>query len=267
MMTTSRTILVAGNWKMNKTPSETVLFLEQLQQAMPPLTHSVEALICPPTIALDSAVQATENSTVSIGAQTMDYNESGAYTGEISARMLTDCGVNHVIIGHSERREYYNETDTTVAHKAKTALKHGLTPIICVGETQTQRDAQQTDMVVANQVKQGLARLSADRPNITDVVLAYEPIWAIGTGKTCDATEANRVCGHIRAVIKAVLGASAAEKIRVLYGGSVKPSNATELFGQSDIDGGLVGGASLDVESYMGLLNAALAQQPSACSV
>lgn len=266
-MTTSRSILVAGNWKMNHTVSDGLQFYERLLADIPELNTSVEAVICPPTIGLDGATSILEDSPVMVGAQTMEYRESGAYTGETAPNMLTDLGVSHVILGHSERREYYNETDDTVALKAEAALKHNLIPMVCVGESQEQRDQGLTDKVIENQVKQGLARLSTALPNLTDLVLAYEPIWAIGTGKTCDATEANRVCGHVRAIVAKLFGNEAAQQIRVLYGGSVNPGNAEELFGQADIDGGLVGGASLKVDSYIALLEAALKNAPTPCSV
>lgn len=259
-MSTERPILVAGNWKMNHTPSEALVFYETLLKQLPSLHDGVEALICPPTIGLESATDLLEESPIMLGAQTMDYHESGAYTGETAPSMLCDLGVSHVIIGHSERREYYNETNETVALKAEAALKHNLIPIVCVGESENERESDQTDRVIENQIKQGLSRLSKVLPNLTNLVIAYEPIWAIGTGKTCDATEANRVCAHIRNTIKELFGDEAAQHIRILYGGSVKPSNANELFGQSDIDGGLVGGASLKVDSYTELLQAALQQ-------
>lgn len=224
----------------------------------------VEWLICPPFTALDavSSVLSSVPCPVKLGAQTMESQPEGAYTGEISATMLVDAGVSYVILGHSERRQYYGETNATVAAKVQAAVAAGLVPILCVGETLEQREAGTTDAVVVEQVREGLSKIQ-DKNG--PVALAYEPVWAIGTGKTCEAPEANRVCGLIRETVASVLGANVAQVTRVLYGGSVKPTNSGELFALSDIDGALIGGASLVAKDFHAI--GMWAKTPAACAV
>jgi len=237
----ARRILAAGNWKMNKTPSETTALIETLK----PLVKSddVDVLFCVPAIDIPAALAAAEGSNIEIGAENMYFEEKGAFTGEIAPAMLDDLGVKYVIIGHSERREYFAETDETVNKKVKKALEHGITPLMCCGESLTQREQGVTMDFIRQQVKIGLLGLTAEEA--VKVVIAYEPIWAIGTGKTATADQAEEVCKGIRDLIRELYGDAAAEEIRVLYGGSVNGGNAAELFAKPDIDGGLVGGASL----------------------
>lgn len=252
--------LIAGNWKMFKTTGEAVAFTEALNakvQAIPANARP-DVTLCPPYTALAPVVEtvARLNAPFHVGAQNMESREDGAYTGEISPRMLKDLKVDTVVIGHSERRQYYNETDATVNAKTQAALKHGLNPIVCVGETLAERDGGTTDSVIERQVTGAVAGLSPQE--IFKLVFAYEPVWAIGTGKTCDSPEANRVCGVIRGLLRnLVSGQVDAGKIRILYGGSVKPENAEELVRQSDIDGALVGGASLEADSFFRIIQGA----------
>ena len=237
----SRRMIIAGNWKMNKTPAETTAFIETLK----PLVAGADAdvVCCVPAIDLVPAVQAAKGSNISIGAENMHYEESGAYTGEIAPNMLVSSGVSHVILGHSERREYFAETDETVNRKVKKSLEHGLIPIVCCGETLTQREQGITIDWIRQQVKIAFLGVSAEQA--AGCVIAYEPIWAIGTGKVATAEQAQEVCAAIRSLIRELYGVETAEAIRIQYGGSVSPSNAAELFAQPDIDGGLIGGASL----------------------
>jgi triosephosphate isomerase len=236
--------LMAGNWKMHKTVAQARSFIDQLAPLLKNQTHLPEVVICPPFTSIPALAQLVELLPVALGAQTMESRDSGAYTGEISPVMLADFDVEYVILGHSERRAYYNETDEAVNAKTLAALAHGLTPIICVGESLEQREAGETDAVVLAQVQAALQNVDAQR-----VVFAYEPIWAIGTGKVCEDAEANRVCGLIRA--------QAHSSTRVLYGGSAKPDNIVGLMAQGDIDGALVGGASLEADSFFKMIQAA----------
>ncbi len=252
----ARRLLIAGNWKMYKTVGEARQFITELHRhltgANPPLP---EILVCPPFTALQGALQAASElgAPVHVGAQTMESREEGAYTGEISPVMLKDMGVDFVIIGHSERREYYNETDHSVNAKVHAALKHQLTPIICVGESLEQRESGQTDAHVEQQVRVALNDVSpSDYPKL---VFAYEPIWAIGTGKTCEAAEADRVCGLIRNVLN---DTGNGDTVRILYGGSMKPENSLELLKKTHIDGGLIGGASLKPDSFFEIIRHAV---------
>ncbi|WP_312103582.1 triose-phosphate isomerase [Lachnoclostridium sp.] len=233
--------IIAGNWKMNKTPSETVRLIEELK----PLVKSddVDVVFCVPAISLTTAIEAALGSNISIGAENMYYEESGAYTGEIAPNMLTDIGVKYVIIGHSERREYFAETDITVNKKVLKALEHGITPIICCGESLTQREQGITIDWIRQQIKIAFLNVTAGQAATT--VIAYEPIWAIGTGKVATTEQAQEVCAAIRVCINELYGEATAEAIRIQYGGSVTAASAPELFVQPDIDGGLVGGASL----------------------
>ncbi|WP_163970495.1 triose-phosphate isomerase [Oceanobacillus halotolerans] len=245
--------VIAGNWKMNKVLREANQFVEEAANKAP-TSDQVEAIVCVPFPFLPSLVEKAKGSSIKIGAQTMHFEENGAFTGEVSPVMLNDLGVTHVVIGHSERREYFAETDETVNKKAHAAFRHGLTPIVCVGETLKQRDANETMKHVEKQVKSAIEGLSDKQ--VAETIIAYEPIWAIGTGKTASSEDANEVCSHIRQVIQQVTSKEIAEKVVIQYGGSVKPANIDELLGQSDIDGALVGGASLEVESFLQLVEA-----------
>lgn len=236
--------IVAGNWKMNKTPSEAVKLAEMLKQYVD--TDKVDVVFCVPAIDIIPVGNVIKGTNIALGAENMYFEESGAYTGEISPAMLVDAGVKYVILGHSERRQYFAETDETVNKKVKKAFEHGLTPIMCCGETLEQREQGITIDFVRMQIKCGLNGLTADEA--VKVVIAYEPIWAIGTGKTATSEEAEEVCCAIRGVIREMYGDDAAENIRIQYGGSVNGKNAAELFAMKDIDGGLVGGASLKEE-------------------
>ena len=237
----SRRKIIAGNWKMNKTPSETTALINELKPLV--ANTDVDVVFCVPAIDIIPAIEAAKGSNIKIGAENMYFEESGAYTGEIAPNMLTDVGVKYVIIGHSERREYFAETDETVNKKVLKAFEHGITPIICCGETLTQREQGIAIDFIRTQIKIAFQNVSAD--NAADAVIAYEPIWAIGTGKTATTAQAEEVCKAIRDCIKEVYGGDVAEKIRIQYGGSVNAGNAAELFAEADIDGGLVGGASL----------------------
>lgn len=255
-MANTRQTMVAGNWKMHGTQAFTQQFFTSL--ANENLTTGAELLICPPFTTLQTAKQHIEehNLPIALGAQTLSVADSGAYTGQISAEMLLELGATHVIVGHSERRQYQQEDNALIAQQVSQALNHGLIPIACVGETFEQRDADLTDKIIVTQVEQVLATVPSQTCP-SRVIVAYEPVWAIGTGKTCDAAEANRVCGLIRQTVAKLLGQPFADGVRILYGGSVKPSNAKELFAQSDIDGGLVGGASLKPADFVALAQAA----------
>jgi triosephosphate isomerase len=240
----ARKKIIAGNWKMNKTPSEAKALVELLA----PLVQNpdVDVVYCVPAIDIVPVVEAVKGSNVSVGAENMYIEESGAYTGEIAPAMLVDAGVKYVIIGHSERRGYFNETDEFLNKKVKKAFEHGLTPILCCGESLEQREAGVTLDWIRLQIKSDLLGVTAEQA--ASMVIAYEPIWAIGTGKTATADQAEEVCKAIRETIASVYDNDTAEKIRIQYGGSVKPANAAEIFSQPDIDGGLVGGAALKAD-------------------
>lgn len=243
--------IIAGNWKMNKTPAEAVALIEELK----PLVKDakVTVVVCPPYTDLAAAAQALAGSNIELGAQNMDYHDSGAYTGEISPAMLKALGVKYVILGHSERRQYYNETDESVNLKVKKALEEGLTPIMCVGEVLEEREDGITDEVVSKQTKLGLKGLTPDE--VKKIVIAYEPVWAIGTGKTATAADADETIGVIREAVREVFGNGAADEIRIQYGGSMNPKNASELMAMEQIDGGLIGGASLKAEDFSKVVN------------
>jgi len=241
-----RTPIIAGNWKMNKTVGEAVELCRKLESALQ--DSPVEVVVCPPFTAL-SAVFALGLSKVKLGAQNMYLYDKGAYTGEISPVMLKDVGCQYVILGHSERRQYFNEDDELVAAKAAKALEHGIRPIICVGESLEQRRAGQTSAVVVSQTKGALAKIQPDQ--ITEVVIAYEPIWAIGTGENATGEDANEVIATIRATIAELYGQDKADQVRIQYGGSVKPDNISEFMNQPEIDGALVGGASLSADDFI----------------
>ncbi|HQK94313.1 MAG TPA: triose-phosphate isomerase [Armatimonadota bacterium] len=263
--------LVAGNWKMNKTTGDAVALTSGLITELAGFTGA-DALLCPPFTALAAVGETlrSQGSAIALGAQDLFIQDSGAFTGMVAPGMLTDLGCTYVIVGHSERRgrfgtiedwmtpevlALFGDSDATVNAKAKKALAAGMTPIICFGETIGERKAGQTDTVCEAQVRAALAGI--DNATIGQLVLAYEPVWAIGTGETCDAPEANRVCGLARSVVASVAGQAAADGIRIQYGGSVKPDNAAELLGQEHIDGALVGGASLKVDSFAAIVRAA----------
>lgn len=240
----ARRKIVAGNWKMNMTPSEAVALVELLKPLV--VSEDVDVVFCVPAIDIIPVVKACEGTNISVGAENMYFEEKGAYTGEISPNMLTDAGVKYVIIGHSERREYFAETDETVNKKVLKAFEHGLTPIICCGETLAQREQGITLDWIRQQIKIAFQNVTAEQAKTA--VIAYEPIWAIGTGKVATTEQAEEVCGAIRACIKEVYDEATAEAIRIQYGGSVSAASAPELFAQPDIDGGLVGGASLKAD-------------------
>ncbi len=236
--------IIAGNWKMNKTPSEAVALVNELKPLV--ANEEVDVVFCVPAIDIIPCMEAAKGTNISIGAENMYYEESGAYTGEIAPNMLTDVGVKYVIIGHSERREYFAETDETVNKKILKAFEHGITPIICCGETLTQREQGITMDWIRQQIKIAFLNVTADQAKTA--VIAYEPIWAIGTGKTATSEQAEEVCKGIRDCIAEIYDTDTAEAIRIQYGGSVNAGNAAELFAMADIDGGLVGGASLKAD-------------------
>ena len=237
----ARRKIVAGNWKMNQTPSQAKALVETLK----PLVDNpdVDVVYCVPAIDLPAVIEAVKGTNVHVGAENMYFEEKGAFTGEIAPDMLTDLGVEYVIIGHSERREYFAETDETVNKKVLKALEHGIKPILCCGESLTQREQGITIDWIRQQIKIALLNVTADQ--VKDVVIAYEPIRAIGTGKTATSDQAEEVCAAIRQVVKELYSDAVAEEVRIQYGGSVNAGNAAELFAKPDIDGGLVGGASL----------------------
>jgi triosephosphate isomerase len=245
--------IIAGNWKMNKTKAEALAFIQEIKGSVPS-SKKVESVICSPHLFLDALVQEAQGTDVKIGSQNMHFEESGAFTGEVSPVALADLGVEYAVIGHSERRELFGETDGSVNQKVHAAFKHGLVPIMCVGETLDQREANKTADVVTTQVNEGLKGLSDDQ--VKQTVIAYEPIWAIGTGKTASSEDANETCAVIRNVVSKTFSTDAAEAVRIQYGGSVKPANIKELLSQSDIDGALVGGASLEAQSFLQLVEA-----------
>jgi triosephosphate isomerase len=248
----ARAPLIAGNWKMFKTGSEGAAFVRELAEELGKV-EGREVMVAPPFTGLHQAVAAAEGSSVSIAAQDVFWEWEGAYTGEVSAAMLADLGVKGVIIGHSERRQYFAETDEWVAKKLWAALEHGLLPIMCVGETAEERELGETEAVLSRQVPAGLASVRvADSPRIA---LAYEPVWAIGTGKTATPEIAQEAIAFIRAQVAGALGGEAAAAVRVLYGGSVGPHNIDELMSEPDVDGVLVGGASLQVGSFARIVN------------
>ena len=248
-----RKTVIAGNWKMNMTASETKQFAEDLKKIMP-RAKWCETVICVPACNISTAMKAFKDLRVSVGAENVHFEKSGAYTGEISADMLKDLGVKYVIIGHSERRQYFCETDAIVNKKVHAALNGGMTPIICVGESLEQRETGVTEDLISMQVKSALYGVPADK--LRRCIIAYEPIWAIGTGKTATAQQAQEVCEGIRAVIRGIYGARPARAVSILYGGSMNAANAEELLAQPDIDGGLIGGASLKPADFATIIKA-----------
>ncbi len=238
-----RKIVIAGNWKMHKTQGDALLFLQGFMEQVAETSEDRDIVLCVPFTALNALSKNLHGSRIQLGAQNIHWQDEGAFTGEISGEMLTELGVRYVIVGHSERRQYFGETDATVNQRLLAAQRHGLIPILCVGETKNQRDENETEEIISKQLSKGL--IGVDQ---THLVIAYEPIWAIGTGDTCDAEEANRVIGLIRSQLTN-------PNVPIQYGGSVKPSNIDEIMAQPEIDGVLVGGASLTPESFGRIVN------------
>ena len=243
--------VIAGNWKMNMLPNEAIKFIEDLEPLVKETQN--EVILCVPYTDLFYALLTAQGTNIKIGAQNMHFEENGAYTGEISGAMLKSINVEYVIIGHSERRQYFSETDETVNKKVKSAFKNGLKPIVCVGETLEQRESGETNKIITNQVKLALQGLTEEQVGKT--IIAYEPIWAIGTGKTATKEDANNSIKAIRNKIAEIYGQKVADGVIIQYGGSVKSTNAKELYEMSDIDGGLVGGASLKAEEFSKIVN------------
>ncbi|HHX22065.1 MAG TPA: triose-phosphate isomerase [Clostridiales bacterium] len=246
-----RTPIIAGNWKMNMTPKQATQLIEELKPLVSDTKTTV--VVCVPAIDIPAAKQALRGSKIKLGAQNVHFAESGAYTGELSAQMLKEAGVSYVIIGHSERRQYFGETDETVNKRTRAAVAAGLTPIICVGELKEQREAGYTDALVTYQTLIALTGLTP--AEVRKVVIAYEPVWAIGTGLTASDEQANETIGVIRKAIAAKYGKAVANRVRIQYGGSMKPSNVKGLMAQPEIDGGLIGGASLKAEDFAKVVN------------
>ncbi len=251
----SRKVIIAGNWKMNKTAAEGRELVEALKKGVAGLENA-EIVVCPPFTTIGSVVEAAEGSAIGVGAQNIHWAANGAFTGEISADMLKTSGVKYVIIGHSERRQYFGETDETVNSRLKAALAAGLIPIVCIGELLEERESGRTEDVLARQVRVGFAGINAE--DAEKIVVAYEPVWAIGTGKTATPEMAQAAHAFIRGELRALFG-DAADAMRIQYGGSMKPANARELVAQPDIDGGLIGGAALKAEDFLALIREALA--------
>lgn len=245
--------ILAANWKMHKTLREAVQFVDDIKTQLPN-RDIVDTVICAPALFIPAMLDAAQSSALEIGAQTMYFEQSGAFTGEISPVMLEDLGVKYCIIGHSERRELFHETDYTVNKKMQAAFKHHITPIVCVGETLSEREVNATKVKVQKQVE--LAFANVEKEQAKQAVIAYEPIWAIGTGKTPSSADANEVCGQIREEIKKLYDEETSEAIRIQYGGSVNPANIESLMNEEHIDGALIGGASLDVQSFVTMLGA-----------
>ena len=242
-----RTPFIAGNWKMFKTVHETIVFVKELRNAVKDV-NGVDIVVAPPFTSVHAAPEAARNSNIAIAAQDVYWEKEGAFTGEVSPAMLKDAGAEYVIVGHSERRRLFGESDAIVNRKAVAVIGAGLTPIVCVGETLEEREANDTLNVLDRQVKDGLDGFSAEQ--VADLVIAYEPVWAIGTGRVATAAQAQDAHAHIRTRLKQWFGADAADRCHILYGGSVKPDNIRELIAEPDVDGALVGGASLDVRGF-----------------
>ena len=249
-----RSAVIAGNWKMNMTPAETTDFMKALAPKVADVKEA-KVVLCVPFVDIAAAVEATKGTNIEIGAENVHMEEKGAYTGEISGKMLASCGVGYVIVGHSERRQYFGETDATVNGRAKAELANGLKVIVCVGETLTEREQGVTFETVARQTKIALLGISAE--DMKNIIIAYEPVWAIGTGKTATAEQAEEVCAYIRSVVASLYGAEVAEATTVQYGGSMNAKNAAELLAMENIDGGLIGGASLKPDDFTVIVKAA----------
>jgi triosephosphate isomerase len=246
-----RKSIIAGNWKMHKTIEEASSFIEELK----PLVQDskCEIVVCPTFLSLPAVVEACKNTNIMVGAQNMHFEEQGAFTGEVSPTMLTELGVKYVIIGHSERRQYFNETDESVNKKLKAAFNNKLIPILCVGESLNERESGITEEIISTQIKLDLKEISSD--NVNNMIIAYEPIWAIGTGRTATADDANETIGFIRNTIENLYGKNIAANARIQYGGSVKPSTIKEQMSKEHIDGGLIGGASLKAQDFAAIIN------------
>ena len=247
--------IIAGNWKMNKTVAEAIELANAIKIDLADCS-AVDVVLCPPFTAIKSVSDVVSETLINVGSQNMSSEENGAYTGEISHSMLKELFVRYVILGHSERREYYKENDFWINKKVQKALEKNLRPILCVGEKLEDREAGNTEKVVEVQVREGLKDIPASA--YTELVIAYEPVWAIGTGKVATSDQAQAVHAFIRGIVKELVGAEAAEAVRIQYGGSMKPDNAAELLGQPDIDGGLIGGAALDAVSFAAIVKAAM---------
>lgn len=246
--------IIAGNWKMHTDLAEATILVEGIKAALAEGEVSREVVVCPPFTGLSTVADLIEDTDVRLGAQNMYFEPKGAFTGEVSPLMLTDVGCHYVILGHSERREYFSESDALINQKIKAAFQYDLIPILCVGESLAQREANETQSFIDSQLTAGLEGLTAEQ--VSQMVIAYEPIWAIGTGKTATAEQAGEVCIAIRAKVAALFDAATAEALRIQYGGSVKGSNAKEILSQPDIDGALVGGASLKADDFMAIIKA-----------
>lgn len=247
----ARKPILAGNWKLHKNRADAAALARALVEQVGSVTEA-DVVVCPVYTSLDAVLEAVKGSNIKVGAQNCHFEEQGAYTGEISPGMLKEVGVSYVIIGHSERRQYFNETDESINKKAKALYAQGLTPIICVGETLEEREGNQMETVITNQIKACLADLPAE--NVAKSVIAYEPVWAIGTGKTATKEQAQEVHALIRRLLTEIFDETTAQSVRIQYGGSVKPGNIAELMAQPDIDGALVGGAALEADSFAGIV-------------
>jgi triosephosphate isomerase len=250
-----RRSIIAGNWKMYNDAAQTAALIDALHRQLPPARPEVLVVVCPPFTSLPAAAERLRGSSIRLGAQNMSEHDEGAYTGEVSWKMLAAAGCAYVILGHSERRQYFKESDELINRKARTALAHGLQPILCVGETLAEREGNRTAAVVSGQVKGVLHGLTPTE--MRSVVIAYEPVWAIGTGRNATPGQAQEVHSMIRGLVKEMFGGEVAEGLTIQYGGSVKPDNASDLLRQSDIDGALVGGASLKADAFSSIVSAA----------
>ena len=248
-----RKAVIAGNWKMNMTPSATTALINEMKPKVK--DADCEVVLCVPFVDIDAAVKVAEGSNIKIGAENVHFEEKGAYTGEISAAMLKECGIEYVVIGHSERRQYFAETDETVNLRTLAALKGGLKPIVCVGETLRQRELGYTENLLKFQTKMALTNVSAEE--LKNIIIAYEPVWAIGTGVTATAEQADEGNGFVRKAIEEVYGKDVAESVTIQYGGSMNAKNADELLSKVNVDGGLIGGASLKAEDFSVIVKAA----------
>ena len=251
-----RTPFIAGNWKMYKTVQEAVVFVKELRRLVKDVTD-VEIVVAPPFTAVHAAAEAARNTNIGVAAQDVYWEREGAFTGEVSPGMIKEAGAAYAIVGHSERRRLFGETDQIVNRKAMAAIAAGLTPIVCIGETLEERERQETLTVLDRQIKDGLKAFTGSQgADVGNLVLAYEPVWAIGTGRNATAAQAQEAHAHIRARLREWFGGDAADRCQILYGGSVKPENIRELIAQADVDGALVGGASLEVQTFAGLVTA-----------
>jgi triosephosphate isomerase len=256
-----RTPCIAGNWKMFKTVHETIVFVKELRGLLRDVLD-VDIIVGPPFTALHAAAEAARNSNVAVAAQDMHWEREGAFTGEVSAAMIKEAGAEYVIVGHSERRRLFGESDVIVNRKVTAAIAGRLVPIMCVGETLEERERNDTLAILDRQIKEGLDRVTAEQ--LADLVVAYEPVWAIGTGRNATAAQAGEAHAHIRTRLRQWFGGEAAERCRVIYGGSVKPDNIRQLIAEPDVDGALVGGASLDLKSFADIITMVTGSRPPA---